>query len=283
MELNASKIGKVYEPTFWEVTEENIKKYASGYNDMDNPLFKAGQVAPPMYATRYSAGAMYQPFADQDLNINFQRLVHGEHDIQWLALPKPGDTVRTMTIIHNMEEKSSGELLVVRYESFVGEKMISTILGSFFIRAKKRPGEQKPEGAKAAPPPPPPKPPVLFTQKMYVTNDQTFRYAEGSGDHNPIHVDNDYAIAAGMPGMILQGLCTMAFGTKSVMDLVLDKDAERLKRFAVRFSKPVFPYDILTTEGWLMEEKPGMKVVGLEIKNQNGVVVLANGRAEVAV
>jgi acyl dehydratase len=73
----------------------------------------------------------------------------------------------------------------------------------------------------------------------------------------------------------------MAFGTKAVMDNVLDKDPGRLKRFAVRFSKPVRPWDILTVDGWVIEEQSGRKVLGVEIKNQDGAVVLANGRAEV--
>jgi acyl dehydratase len=280
MEMNVARIGHVYEPDFWDVTEYEIKTYASGYNDLDNPRFKSGEIAPPMYTTRYQASAMYRPLTDDVLGADMARLVHGEHDMQWFGLPKPGDRVKTVTRVHGLEEKSTGELMHVKMDSYVGEGQISSVLASFFVRARKKPGEKKPE-AKVPPPPPPPRPPVAFTQKMYVTNDQTYRYAEGSGDHNLIHVDNDFAISAGLPGVILQGLCTMAFGTKAIMDNLLDKDPRRLKRFSVRFSKPVTPYDILNTEGWIIEEKPGMKVVGVEIKNQNGVVVLANGRAEV--
>ena len=36
------------------------------------------------------------------------------------------------------------------------------------------------------------------------------RYAEASGDHNPIHLDRAAALAAGLPGPILHGLYTMA-------------------------------------------------------------------------
>jgi (3R)-3-hydroxyacyl-CoA dehydrogenase / 3a,7a,12a-trihydroxy-5b-cholest-24-enoyl-CoA hydratase / enoyl-CoA hydratase 2 len=279
MDLNASKIGKVYEPDFYDVTEENIKKFASGYNDLDNPIFKGGQLAPPMYTVLYTGATMFRALFDEELNVNMMRLVHGEQDIRWHLLPKPGDRVTSIGSIHNMEEKSSGEILHVKVESSCDRGPLSTVISSFFIRGKKKADAPGDAGKKAAPPPP--RPPIAFTQRMYVTNDQTYRYAEGGGDHNPIHIDNDYALAAGLPGIILQGLCTMAFAHKAVMDLVISKDPTRFRRFSVRFSKPVRPWDVLTTDGWLIEEGPGRKVLGLEVKNQDGVQVIVNGRAEV--
>ena len=38
----------------------------------------------------------------------------------------------------------------------------------------------------------------------------TKRYAEASGDPNPIHTDPEFAKNAGLPGCILHGLWTMA-------------------------------------------------------------------------
>ena len=40
--------------------------------------------------------------------------------------------------------------------------------------------------------------------------DLTLRYASASGDFNPIHTDDEFARAAGLPGRILHGLWTMA-------------------------------------------------------------------------
>jgi acyl dehydratase len=210
-----------------------------------------------------------------------RRLVHGEQDITWHRLPRPGERVKTVGSIARMEEKSSGEILHVKSEASSDAGPLSTTLSSFFIRARKKPGAAPAPKAEEKKDAPPPRPPTLFSQRMYVTNDQTFRYAEGGGDHNPIHLDNDFALANGLPGIILQGLCTMAFAHKAVMDLAIDKDPTRFRRFSVRFSKPVVPWDVLTTEGWLIEEKPGRRVLGLEVKNQNGASVLVNGRAEV--
>ena len=77
---------------------------------------------------------------------------------------------------------------------------------------------------------------------------QTLRYAEASGDTNTIHVDDEFARSVGLPGIILHGMCTMAICAQAVIDGVADSDPARLRRLAVRFSKPVLPdSDLVTT------------------------------------
>jgi len=48
--------------------------------------------------------------------------------------------------------------------------------------------------------------------ELRVTPDATTseRYARASGDHNPIHLDDDFARSVGLPGRILHGLYTMS-------------------------------------------------------------------------
>jgi acyl dehydratase len=48
--------------------------------------------------------------------------------------------------------------------------------------------------------------------ELRVTPDRyvTVRYAGASGDFNPIHIDEEFALAVGLPGRILHGLWTMA-------------------------------------------------------------------------
>jgi acyl dehydratase len=40
--------------------------------------------------------------------------------------------------------------------------------------------------------------------------DVTFRYAEASGDHSSVHLDEEFARSVGLPGIILHGLYSMA-------------------------------------------------------------------------
>lgn len=66
----------------------------------------------------------------------------------------------------------------------------------------------------------------------------------------PIHLDNDAAVAAGLPGIIAHGLCTMAFTSWAALTELADSRTERLKELAVRFAKPVLPGQDITTNFW---------------------------------
>jgi acyl dehydratase len=135
---------------------------------------------------------------------------------------------------------------------------------------------------RASPEEPPPEPEYVFTTSQTVDEDQTYRYAEASGDHNPIHIDPEFARnAAGLPGIILHGMATMAFASKAVLDNVAGADPARLRRIKVRFSKPVFPGDTLTTRGWVESTEDGVTTYGFETLNGRGSAVLRNGIAEV--
>ena len=113
-------------------------------------------------------------------------------------------------------------------------------------------------------------------------SDQTFRYAEASGDPNPIHVDENIARMAGLPGIIVHGLCTMAFTSKVAIDKLCGGDPNRLKRLRVRFSRPVLPGQTITTKIWADGERDGRKVFAYETFNPDGQPVIKGGVAEVA-
>jgi acyl dehydratase len=104
-------------------------------------------------------------------------------------------------------------------------------------------------------------------------SDQTYRYAEASGDPMPIHLDDELAKSVGLPGIIIHGLCTMAFTSVAVIEHACPDDPRRLKRLAVRFAKPVQPGQTITTRIW-----PGY---AFETESDDGSVVIKDGLAEV--
>jgi acyl dehydratase len=72
---------------------------------------------------------------------------------------------------------------------------------------------------------------------------QIARYACAVGDFNPIHVDEDFAKAAGMPSVIAHGPLTAALIIDAVVGQV---GADALAAASIRFRAPVFPGDTLT-------------------------------------
>ncbi len=107
-----------------------------------------------------------------------------------------------------------------------------------------------------------------------VTGDQATRYADASGDRNPIHLDADVAKAGGLPGVILHGLCTMAFAQRDLVNRY-GGDPAKLASLSVRFARPVFPGDTLQLQVW----EQGKGEVAFGTLDGKGQAVIANGRA----
>ena len=113
-----------------------------------------------------------------------------------------------------------------------------------------------------------------------VTVEQIQRYAEASGDRNPIHVDDSFARSAGLPGVIAHGMLTMAFANQMVTDWLGDRSM--LKRLQGRFGAMVLPGDQVTCSGSVTSKDEASRrvVVSLVVSNQRGEKVLTKGVAE---
>ena len=62
-------------------------------------------------------------------------------------------------------------------------------------------------------------------------------YANASGDQNPIHQNEEFAISVGLPNVIAHGMLTMALVGKYVTDWA--GGSASVKEFGARFVKPV--------------------------------------------
>jgi acyl dehydratase len=108
------------------------------------------------------------------------------------------------------------------------------------------------------------------------TREQIAAYAEASGDHNPIHVDDDFARTVGLPGIIAHGMLQMG-----IMGTVAAEAAggpEKLKRLYCRFAGMVVPGDDVTFTA--APVAPGR--LELRAVNQRGEPVLTKSVAEYA-
>ena len=62
-------------------------------------------------------------------------------------------------------------------------------------------------------------------------------YANASGDQNPIHQNEEFALSVGLPNVIAHGMLTMALAGKYVTDWA--GGSASVKEFGARFVKPV--------------------------------------------
>lgn len=77
----------------------------------------------------------------------------------------------------------------------------------------------------------------LEPRTFRVTREDLVAYAAASGDHNPIHQDDDVARSVGLPGVIAHGMFTMALAARYVEEWV-GRRGEVLT-IGTKFTKPV--------------------------------------------
>ncbi len=98
-------------------------------------------------------------------------------------------------------------------------------------------------------------------------------YCGASGDHNPIHVDSDFARAAGMDDVFAHGMLGMAYLARVVTGWVPQRAVRAL---SARFVAITHVGDRISCSGSVVEKLPGRQVrLALTAQDQSGVVKLA--------
>jgi acyl dehydratase len=102
------------------------------------------------------------------------------------------------------------------------------------------------------------------------------RYAEVSGDRNPIHTTYSVAMAAGLKGVIQHGLFSMAWLLKTLTSWI--KNNGKLKTIDIQFRAMVRPNDIVHSTGIVIKkyQENGQNLIDLEL-NQEAWGLLCKG------
>jgi acyl dehydratase len=116
-------------------------------------------------------------------------------------------------------------------------------------------------------------PEVKVTPDKYLT----VRYAGASGDFNPIHIDEEFARAVGLPGRILHGLWTMAQVARAQTEAA--GGPEHLKRLSVQFRGMGVPEQEVVVKGTVREQRDGRAIVDT-VAEQAGKQIVRNAEAE---
>ncbi|MBV1881299.1 MAG: MaoC family dehydratase [Pseudomonadales bacterium] len=89
-------------------------------------------------------------------------------------------------------------------------------------------------------------------------------YAGASGDHNPIHIDSDFAKKSGMPDVFAHGMLSMAYLAQLITNWV---PQTQMREYGVRFTSITPIHATVTCKGKVVEkyEIDGEKRVKIEI------------------
>ena len=104
---------------------------------------------------------------------------------------------------------------------------------------------------------------TLEPREYDVTRADLVAYADASGDHNPIHQDDEVARSVGLPGVIAHGMYTMALAARAVSDWTGRADVVEL---GCKFTSPV----VVPEEGTVK-----VRVAGTVKKVDDGLATLA--------
>ncbi|HVR85878.1 MAG TPA: SDR family NAD(P)-dependent oxidoreductase [Planctomycetota bacterium] len=248
--LHRSLIGRHYGGAAQLIRPEKLAAYDAAVGDEGSIVFPVTLVKDPFVKL----------FEDPDFNGELSRMVHGEQVFVFHRPLKAWDLITPRGRVLGIEDKSSGQVLNFGQRIYCEGELVVEMESRLFFR-----GDTK--GEKSPPPPPVAKPAATSTSTVAVGAELPRRYAEASGDMNPIHVDKTFAQSAGFKDVILHGLGTLA--------LVARTFPQRPGRLQVRFAKPVYPGDSLTTSFWKKDDK-----VEFETLNASGEAVLTQGLLE---
>jgi acyl dehydratase len=273
--FKADAIGTPSEPVEFEATRERIAAYAAATND-PIPAHAAGDLAPPVFpvvpAFQANGMAVLSVIPGELLGA----VLHGEQDHHFHRPIEPGMKLTTVATPIGMRQRSSGVTVITKTETTAdGEPVVDQYWTTFVRGAQgvEDVGDEAPrhrfdEALRERE--------ADAMESQTFDADQTFRYAEASGDPMQIHLDDEFAKAVGLPGIIIHGLCTMAFTSVAAIQHASPDDPTRLKRLAVRFASIALPEQTITTSIWDV----GDGAYAYETANDAGGVVIKDGLAE---
>ena len=114
-----------------------------------------------------------------------------------------------------------------------------------------------------------------------VTQEQIQAYADAADDHNPVHLDPDFARSVGLPGTIAHGMLELGILAEAISTWA--GGSVNLRSLSCRFSKPLQAGDTIICTGTVVgvDASEGIATLDVGASSDRGDRVLTNGRATV--
>lgn len=250
MGLDTSTVGFETEPVSFSYDWKTVALYALAVgatpDELDYLYEGRGPRVLPTFGVIPSYGPVSQLFVKTQCDMT--RLVHGAQSLRvHRALPPAATLLTTAKIEGIYDMKKLAQVVLSTRTTLNGEPCFDTEW-TLWIR----------DGGNFGGPRPPKQdvPKIADGQQPSFSVEQATRPEQAllyrlSGDLNPLHADPAFAREAGFEqGPILHGLCTYGFVGRAVLKHACDGDPARFKGLHVQFRKPVWPGDVLSTQGF---------------------------------
>ncbi len=258
--MNKDKLlSKVFPDIQADYTHRDTILYALGVGACDDPadarqlrlVYEKDLLALPSFSCVLAHPGPW--LTEPGLEIKWVKLLHAEQSFELQKpLPAQGHLVgkfRITGIADKGAEKGAMLYLEKNLHSSDTDELIGSVRSTYFLRGDGGCGNW----GTVAPAPEPVPDEAASGQIDMPTLDISALIYRLSGDYNPLHADPAVAQKAGFEKPILQGLCTYGVACQSLVKVLCDGDASRLRSMSARFTKPVYPGETIRTEFWRQE------------------------------
>lgn len=273
--LSPELVGLELEPTTVSWTPADVLLYAVGVGarppDGLNYLYeKRGPAVLPTYAV--IPGMNVMGGLTRAVKLDLARLLHGEQGITLHRPLPPAAEVQLSGRIAEIWDKGNAAVIGVTGTASDGDGPMFDIYASLFILGGGGFGGERGPSSRGVNEPPDRDPDQVVEDSTRPEQAAIYRL---SGDRNPMHIDPDFARAAGFRDPFLHGLCTYGFVGRAVLAACCDGDVARFGGLRGRFADQVWPGDDIITRIW---DDPDGPIV--EARTQDDTVVLSQARAQ---
>jgi acyl dehydratase len=283
MELDPRFVGARLRPYRIDVDRRRTTNYAAAVGD-DNPLYfddrrPGGLIAPPMQAVALT-WPLSSNMGDYLELEDFPRAVlmtqvHYTERLGFHRPVRPGDRLTINGLVAAILPHRAGTHCIMRYEAADRENrpVFTEHIGAVFRGVSCR-GEgvalelpEDPQGDWRAGP--------VWSRKIRIDPMLPYVYDGCTDIVFAIHTSPAFAAGVGLPGIILQGTCTLALAARELVNREAGGDPARLKTLSCRFSGMVRPGAAISVELKCRNKED----LFFEVINQNGEKAVGKGYA----
>ena len=121
---------------------------------------------------------------------------------------------------------------------------------------------------------------VTFSEK--IDESLLIDFAKLSGDFNPLHMDEDYALNTNFEKRVCHGMLLASFFSQLVGMYLPGKNSLYFSQ-SLNFRNPCFIGDEVTIEGEITEKKSNTKIITINTTISRGTTIIIDGTAKVIV
>ena len=238
MKISGAIVGARVGPIECRVDARWMMAYSAALGERDARCYDTrrpeGVVAHPLFPVCYEWPLVLGLRERAGLKALDARVVHAQHDLLIHRPPRAGETLSLGARIAAAVQRKPGALVVTRQEARAadGKPVTTTLQGSRY-----RGVTVESESGAAEDPPAAPRD-LAPVGTIEVPARLAHVYTECARIWNPIHTDLAYALAAGLPHIILHGTATLALAVSRLLE-ARGARFEQVRRVHCRFGATV--------------------------------------------